>query len=75
MAELADAEDLKSSGAILVGSSPSPGTSTKKLKVTTEHDFSKDLVKEYGHRAIYVCRQQGHLFNLKLQHHTGFKML
>jgi glycerol-3-phosphate acyltransferase PlsY len=26
MAELADAEDLKSSGAILVGSSPSPGT-------------------------------------------------
>ena len=26
VAELADAEDLKSSGAILVGSSPSPGT-------------------------------------------------
>ena len=29
MAELADAEDLKSSGAILVGSSPSPGTRGK----------------------------------------------
>jgi acyl phosphate:glycerol-3-phosphate acyltransferase len=33
MAELADAEDLKSSGAILVGSSPSPGTRQGRVTV------------------------------------------
>src|SRR3989304_2118837 len=29
--------------------------------MTTEHDFSKDLVKEYKHWAIYVADNQGYL--------------
>jgi hypothetical protein len=36
VAELADAADLKSAGAILVGSSPSPGT-TRPEYVQTQH--------------------------------------
>ena len=37
VAELADAEDLKSSGAILVGSSPSPGTTKCISKVDVSY--------------------------------------
>jgi hypothetical protein len=42
MAELADAEDLKSSGAILVGSSPSPGTSYKKSNISGKTFYDSD---------------------------------
>ena len=41
MAELADAADLKSAGAILVGSSPSPGTKQRvNMKPHCQRSFS-----------------------------------
>ena len=51
MAELADAADLKSAGAILVGSSPSPGTSERPPNLTLAllPEHSADRLLDVSH--------------------------
>jgi site-specific recombinase XerD len=59
MAELADAEDLKSSGAILVGSSPSPGTRHKKSNISSNSLNSSEVVLSKLLSNFLNSRRQG----------------